>query len=103
MWIGSGHAGDGPQLPLRRLTAILMAPNSSCYNTRMDEALNRFGHLSDGLLSRHLTQQNHGEVLDAACPQNIQLRCRAHNVFEAALAFGEGPPLLCREESAAFA
>jgi hypothetical protein len=34
--------------------------------------------------------------------QNIQLRCRAPNVFEASLAFSKGLPLLCREEMQAF-
>lgn len=38
-----------------------------------------------------------------AAVQNIQLRCRAHHVFEAALAFGDGLPLLCRDESPVFA
>ena len=38
-----------------------------------------------------------------ATVQNIQLRCRAHNAFEADLAFSEGLPLLCRDEAAAFA
>src|SRR5688572_10325647 len=50
MLIGGGHGADGLPLPRRRLTAILMAPKSSCYNTRMDDALNRFGQLSDDQL-----------------------------------------------------